>query len=131
MLGPAADKSTMTWLIVTEYMCYKWQWTCLFYRKHNSVLSSFVTYHHMLDKSNTTAAISEAGTAYPVGSFEFTIVFYGFRAAQSLVFCRSLFIRPFSFRHCIACPVYDFWLSLWHRQAFLIKTNCKFKLTLM
>jgi hypothetical protein len=34
----------------------------------------------MLDNSNTTAAISEAGTAYPVGSFEFTIVFYSNKA---------------------------------------------------
>ena len=40
---------------------------------HNLVLlSSFITYHHLFNQSNTTDATTEAGTAYPSGAPEFT-----------------------------------------------------------
>jgi hypothetical protein len=71
-------------------------------------------------KSNTTGG---TGTAYPSGAPEFKWV----RIARSLffcvVFCRSLFVL-FLFGHCIVCSsIYDFWLSLWYLQTFLIKVS--------
>ena len=44
----------------------------------------------------TMGATSGAGTAYPSGAFDFTLVFCGVRVTRSLVFsaifCRSLFV---------------------------------------
>jgi hypothetical protein len=61
--------------------------------KHNPVLSSFMTYHRVCDKSNTTGATCGAGTAYPSGVHP---CFSGVRAVRSLFFyvllCRSLFV---------------------------------------
>jgi len=63
--------------------------------KHNPVLSSFMTYHRVCDKSNTTGATCGAGTAFLSGAHEF-IRFSGVRAVRSLFFyvmlCRSLFV---------------------------------------
>ena len=42
-------------------------------RNHNPEHSSFVTYHWIVDKSNTTDTTSGAGTAYPSGVPEFII----------------------------------------------------------
>jgi hypothetical protein len=65
-------------------------------RNHIPILSSFMTYHRVCNKSNTTGAMCDAGTAYPSGASEFTPVFSGVRVARSLVvcvvFCRLLFI---------------------------------------
>jgi len=65
-------------------------------RNHNPVLSSFMAYHRVYNKSNTMGPTSGAGTAYPSGSLGITPGFYGVRVAQSLdfcvVFCRSLFV---------------------------------------
>jgi hypothetical protein len=67
-------------------------YTC---RKHFSVLSSFMTYRQFCGYSNTTGAISGAGTAYPSRAPEFTPIFSGIRVTRSLVLClmfyRSLF----------------------------------------
>jgi hypothetical protein len=41
-------------------------------RSHNLVLSLFMTYQQVCNKSNTTGAIYAAGTAYPSGAPEFT-----------------------------------------------------------
>jgi hypothetical protein len=54
--------TTITWLTATEYLCYKWPriWsTC---RIHNPVLSTFMTYHRVSSKSNTTGATFETET---------------------------------------------------------------------
>jgi hypothetical protein len=44
----------MTCLTLTEYLCYKWPRICSVTRNHNLVLSSFMTYHRVFDKSNAT-----------------------------------------------------------------------------
>jgi len=44
---------TLTWSIVTEYMCHKWPGICSKSRKHLLVLSSFMTYHPVCNWSNT------------------------------------------------------------------------------
>ena len=65
---------------------------------HNLALSSFMTYHRVCNKSNTTGATSEGGTAYHYRAPKFTPppIFSGARVARSLVFCvmfcKSLFI---------------------------------------
>ena len=60
--------ATMTWLIVTEYLCLKLPQICSICSNHNPVPSSFITYH---SACNTTAATNGAGTGYPLGAPEF------------------------------------------------------------
>ena len=71
----------------------KYEYVC---RSHNPILSSFMTYHRVCNKSNTTDATCGAGTAYSSRAHEFTPVITGVGVAQSLdfsvVFCRSLFV---------------------------------------
>ena len=87
--------------IVTEYLRHKWQLICSICRIHNSALSSFMTYHRVCNKSNTTGSTCGAGTAYTSGAPEFTTGYqWGFCfpiLSFSGVFCRSLFVlcRPF------------------------------------
>ena len=57
--------ATMTWLIVTEYMCHKPPRLCSFCRNHNPVLSSFMINHRVC---NTTGATYGAGTANSSGA---------------------------------------------------------------
>jgi hypothetical protein len=47
---------TMTLLTATEYLCHKSQHICIACRNHNSVLSQFMTYHRICNKSNTMDA---------------------------------------------------------------------------
>jgi hypothetical protein len=56
--------ATMTCLTVTEYLCHKWQRICSVCRYHYPVLSSFMTYHRVCNKSNTTGVNSGAGTEF-------------------------------------------------------------------
>jgi len=72
--------------------------SCVF-RNHKPILSQFMTYHPICNKSNTAGTASGTGTAYPSGAPEFTLVFSWVHVAQSLVslvfcveFCRSLFV---------------------------------------
>ena len=87
---------TMTWLIFMEYLCHKRPRMSSVRCYHNPVLSSFMTYHRVCNKSNKTDAISGAGSAYPSGAPEFTRFF---QVVFCVVFCRSLFGH---------CPSYDF-----------------------
>jgi hypothetical protein len=89
----------MTWFTVTEYLCHKWPQICSACCNHNPILSSFMTYHRVCDKSNMTGATYGAWTAYPscAPDHEFTPqVFSGICVAWSLVFCvrfcRLLFV---------------------------------------
>ena len=52
----------ITWLTATEYLCYKWPRICSTCRIHNPVLSTFMTYHRVSSKSNTTGATCETET---------------------------------------------------------------------
>ena len=87
--------ATMTWLTITLYLCHILQ-ICSVCRNHNLVLSSFVTYHQVCDKSSVTGTTCGARTAYPLRAPEFTPAFSGVCVARSLVFCvvfrRSLFV---------------------------------------
>ena len=64
--------ATMTWLTVTEYLCHKWPRICSVCLYHYPILSSFLTYHRVCNKSNTTGVHSGAGTANPSGAPELT-----------------------------------------------------------
>jgi hypothetical protein len=48
---------------------------CSICRKHKSVLSSFMTYHHRVNQINTTGATTGTGTAYSSGASLFTPCF--------------------------------------------------------
>ena len=57
---------------VTEYLCHRSPRIFFVYRNHNPVLISFMTYHRVCSKSNTTGATYGAGTDYRPGAPEFT-----------------------------------------------------------
>jgi hypothetical protein len=73
---------------------------------HNPVLSSCLTYHQLCNKSYTMGVTGGAGTAYPSGAHEFTLVFSVVRF-WSLVFCvmfyRLLFVLLFFFLWPLCC----------------------------
>jgi hypothetical protein len=91
--SPQDDENIMTWLTVTEYLCHKWPRICSVCRNHNPVLSSFMTYQQVCNKSKTTRATCDAGTTH---SSRTSQVFSGVCVARSLVFdvmiCRSFFV---------------------------------------
>jgi hypothetical protein len=64
--------STLTWLTVVKYVCHKWPHICSVCRSNKSILSSFMTYHRVCYKSNTTDATCGAGTSYSSGAPGFT-----------------------------------------------------------
>ena len=64
--------ASTTWLTTTEYLCHKWPRTCSVCRNCNMILSSFITYYRVCNKSNTTVATYGTGNAYPLGKTEFT-----------------------------------------------------------
>ena len=73
------------------------------------------------NKNNTTGATSRAGSTYPSGAPEFTLVFNGVCVTRSLVLCvcfvdRCLSFCTFSFGHCVICSssIYELWLPLWY-----------------
>ena len=90
----------MTWLTVTEYLSQMW-WIC---RYENPVLFSFMTYHPVCNKQNTTGATSRSGIAYPSGA---SIALCGVRVAPSLVFC-VVFCRSLS----VLLPLFCFVIAL-------------------
>ena len=57
----------MIWLTVTECLCYKGPRICSVCRNHYLVLSSFMNYHRVCNKSNTTGATSASRTTYSSG----------------------------------------------------------------
>ena len=77
--------ATMTLLTVREYLCHKWSLMYSVCRNHNPVLSSFVAYHRVYNRSKTTGATCEAGTSYPSRAPESTPVFIG--VSGPLIFC--------------------------------------------
>ena len=89
----------MTWLTDLEYLCHKWLWICSFYCNHNPVLSSFMIYHWVCNKSNTKGDTCEARTVYPSGA-------PGVRVARSLVFCVMFCISSFVLFHFFFWPFY-------------------------
>jgi len=74
----------------------KWPRICSTCSKYFPVLSSFMTYHRVCNKINTTGTTNGAGTAYPFGAPEFTPSFKWVSCYSIFsfmyMFCRSLFV---------------------------------------
>jgi hypothetical protein len=68
----------------------KWPHICSICHNYNLVLSSFLIYHQVCNKSNMTGATCRAVAAYPSRAPEFTPIFSGVCVAWSLVFCVML-----------------------------------------
>ena len=62
------DGTSFTWLTVTEYLCHKRPRICFLCGNHNTVLSSFVTFQRVCNKSKTTVATCGVETAYIYGN---------------------------------------------------------------
>ena len=79
--------------------------------KYFLILSSFMTYHQVYNKSNTTGA-----TSLPEFTRVFWLVFGGVRVARSLVFCvvfcRSLFFLLSCFVCLLQCLSFDLRIDL-------------------
>ena len=90
------SQATMTWLTVTDYLYHKWPRICCVCRCHNLILSSFMTYHRLCNKSNMTGATSGAGTSILPEHMTSPLIFCEVRAWRSFVFCamlcKSLFV---------------------------------------
>jgi hypothetical protein len=100
---------------------------CSTYRKHFTVLYSFMTYYWVCNYINTTSETSGSGSIDPSGAPEFTPVFSGTPVTGPLalyvclVYCCFSFCT-FSFRHCVVSSlIYEFWLALWFLQTILSK----------
>ena len=86
----------MTCMTITEYLCHTWpriRSVCL---NHNSVLSSFITYHRVCSKRNSTSANSKSRSAYPARAHGFTLVFIG-SCCWVCTFLCSFFVYHFHF----------------------------------
>jgi hypothetical protein len=87
--------ATMTWWIVWNIF-HKWPRIVVLCHYHNTTLSSFMTYHRMFYKSNTTGTTSGTSTDYHSWAHEYTRCLSGVRVAQIfrflVVFCTPLFL---------------------------------------
>ena len=77
-------------------------------RNYNPIISSFMTYHRVSNKSNAMGSTCEAGIAYPSGASEFIPVLVRFVLFDLLFYVWCFVVRcssfcPFSFGHCVAC----------------------------
>ena len=84
-------------------------------RNYNPIISSFMTYHRVSNKSNAMGSICEVGIAHPSGASEFTPVFSTVRVVRSLVlcvvFCSLLFVLLSFFIWSLCClTFFGFWL---------------------
>jgi hypothetical protein len=88
--------ATMTWSTVMEYLCNKRPRICSVCRNRIPVLSSFMTYHRVCNKINTTGATCGTRTAHPSRAPEFTLPdFSGILVVRSLILCVMLFVCLF------------------------------------
>jgi hypothetical protein len=97
---------------------------CSVCRNHNPVLSSFMSYHRVYNKSNTAGSTCEQELKTLPEHLNSLPVFRGVHVAQSFVFCvmfcRLLFILLSFFVILLSVLLYcDFWLTLLHFQTFL------------
>jgi hypothetical protein len=104
----------MTWLTITEYLCNKWPRKCSICRNQNPVLSPFMTYHRVCNKSNTTDATSGAETAYTSGAPEFIPGFLRGSWCSIISFVdRCLPCSLLSFGHSLYClSFFVLWLLI-------------------
>ena len=112
----------MIWLTVMEYLFNKNPRICFAYRNPNTVLSSFMTFHRVSNKSHTKEqelfSLPEHIGSPPVVRLLVarSLVFYE-------MFCWSLCVPLFfPFGHSLVCPssIYSFWLLLWYFQTLLL-----------
>ena len=68
---------------------------CSVCSNHNLVLSSFITYRWICNKSNTTDAINRAGTSYPSGALDLIPVLCAVCVARCSDFCVVFYISSF------------------------------------
>ena len=96
--------------LVNHYGIYVSQMTTGMF--HFLFLFSFMAYHRVCNRSNTTGATSGAGTAHPSGAAKFNPGFErGSCCSISYFLCSVLqiVVCTFSFGHCVVCPsIYDF-----------------------
>ena len=106
----------MTWLPVTEHLSHKGSCLCLICCIPNLVLSSLMTYYRVCDKSSTTVSLLEQELLTIPEHPSSPPVFSEVRVAQSLVFCRSLFV--FCSSSCSYCTVFPllYWLPICYLQ---------------
>jgi hypothetical protein len=111
--------ANMTWLTLLN-ICVTNEHR--YVRNHNLFLSSFMKYHRVCNKSNTTGVTGGAGTAYYLGAPEFTSGFSGIVVARWLiffiVFCRLMLFLCNIFCCCyvIVClySIYGFVFPFWY-----------------
>ena len=107
-------------------------------RNHKQILSEFMTYRRVSNKSNTMGATGGTGTADPSGAHAFPSFLGGFffggggvHVVQSLIFCevpcRSLFVfLSFSIGNCFVCTsaIYGFLPTLLLIIHLFSSTDC-------
>ena len=118
----------MTWLHVTEYLCYKWSRVCSVYRNHNPILSVVVTCHWVC---NMTGVTRGADTAHPSRAPDFYPCFLVGFVLLKLVYSLTLKLE-----FVVLIPAHDFscyikfvvWLNhnvtcSWHKITRLALNN--------
>ena len=99
----------IAWLTTTEYLCHKWPLICSVCRYHNLVLSSFVTYHWVCNKSYVHVEQELLSLPEHLRSPRiFCEVRLGRSVVFCVVFCRSLFVLLFFF----CCPLCHLFFNL-------------------
>jgi len=93
--------ATMTWLTITENFCNKWPQICSVCRTCHLILFSFMIFHWVCSKTNTTDGTCREGTTHPTRVLEFTSDLRVIRVASSLVFC-VVFCRS-----CLLCFIWS------------------------
>ena len=92
--------ATMTWLAVTEYLCYKWPRICSTCRKHFPVLSHSWLIIGFVTRLTRRVQLVEQELILDRNHLSSPLVFSGVRVTRSLVFC-VMYCRSF-------CP-FLFW----------------------
>ena len=94
------------YILDNVFLCHIWPQICSVCRNHNSVLSSFITYHRVCYKRNTTGAVCGAETNYPSPAHESPLLgflwcsYWLIFSILCVVFCWLLFPLLFLF----VCP---------------------------
>ena len=107
-------------------MFHKWPRICSTCRKHFLVFSSFMAYHGFVTRLTRPVSLMEQELLTFPGHVSSPPVFGGVLDTQFLALCvcfvdRCLFLRLFSFGHCVVCStsIYEFWIPLLYLQTVL------------
>ena len=94
--------------LINSFPCAPLKWICSVCCNHNSVLSSFMTYHWVCNKSNTTSVTCGAGTVYLSGAPSVHLrLLVGLCGSILYFLCivLQIIVCPFSFSYSILCPL--------------------------